>query len=138
MHDASSVSISADISIADGVSNDADFYEWAVDASLGGEFVYSLVIKPESRPGMFQYSNTFSISAMFEREVAEETSTCMIFVSGGYGTAPLVCQGCQAYPNALDAGGKQKSIASTPKAPEQIPSLARLWEHVNRFPRYRS
>ncbi|KAM0424772.1 hypothetical protein ACHAPT_010082 [Fusarium lateritium] len=48
--------------IATGVSNDAEAYSWAVDSSLGDKNVYGLVIKLESNPEVFQYSNPFKIA----------------------------------------------------------------------------
>lgn len=45
-----------------GVSNDAEAFNWAVDAALGDKNVYGLVIKLESNPSVFQYSNPFKIA----------------------------------------------------------------------------
>ncbi|KAF4975292.1 hypothetical protein FZEAL_7905, partial [Fusarium zealandicum] len=48
--------------IATGVSNDAEAYSWAIDSTLGDKNVYGLVIKLESNPEVFQYSNPFKIA----------------------------------------------------------------------------
>ncbi|KAF4980580.1 hypothetical protein FDECE_17852, partial [Fusarium decemcellulare] len=57
--------------IASGVSNDAEAYTWSVDSSLGDKNVYGLVIKLESNPEIFQYSNPFKIAGGEKK--AEET-----------------------------------------------------------------
>ncbi|EFZ00507.1 Ser-Thr-rich, GPI-anchored family protein [Metarhizium robertsii] len=49
--------------IASGVKNSAESYSWKVDASLGDKAVYGLVIRYESDPTIFQYSNPFHITA---------------------------------------------------------------------------
>lgn len=49
--------------IATGVANADGKYSWAVDDSLGAENVYGLVVKLESNPDVFQYSNPFKIKA---------------------------------------------------------------------------
>ncbi|KAM5355753.1 hypothetical protein ACJ41O_002399 [Fusarium nematophilum] len=53
--------------IATGINNDAEAYNWAVDADLGDKNVYGLVIKLESNPDVFQYSNPFKIAASEEK-----------------------------------------------------------------------
>ncbi|KAK8925193.1 hypothetical protein VCV18_005619 [Metarhizium anisopliae] len=49
--------------IASGVKNSAESYSWKVDASLGDKAIYGLVIRYESDPTIFQYSNPFHITA---------------------------------------------------------------------------
>ncbi|KAK7426410.1 hypothetical protein QQZ08_007165 [Neonectria magnoliae] len=49
------------INIASGIKNEAAAYEWAIPASLGDAAVYGLVLKLESNPEIFQYSNPFKI-----------------------------------------------------------------------------
>ncbi|KAH0595607.1 hypothetical protein MHUMG1_06783 [Metarhizium humberi] len=51
------------IDIASGVKNSAESYSWTVDASLGDQAVYGLVISYESDTTIFQYSNPFHIKA---------------------------------------------------------------------------
>ncbi|RSM15049.1 hypothetical protein CDV31_005129 [Fusarium ambrosium] len=79
--------------IATGVSNDAEAYNWAVDASLGDKNVYGLVIKLESNPEVFQYSNPFKIAASEEPASEEPTkaaeATYEAPVYGDDGTATL-------------------------------------------------
>jgi hypothetical protein len=49
--------------IDSGVANNAESYQWTVDASLGDEALYGLVFKLDSNPGIFQYSKPFKIGA---------------------------------------------------------------------------
>ncbi|KAJ4174073.1 hypothetical protein NW754_013064 [Fusarium falciforme] len=79
--------------IATGVSNDAEAYNWAVDASLGDKNVYGLVIKLESNPEVFQYSNPFKIAGSDKpasekpTKAAEPTYEAPVY--GDDGTATL-------------------------------------------------
>lgn len=59
------------IDIAAGVANEAGAYEWAIPASLGDAAVYGLVLKLESNPAVFQYSNPFKIDG----DAAVESTT---------------------------------------------------------------
>jgi hypothetical protein len=47
--------------LAAGIPNSQKSYSWTLDSSLGAEKVYGLVIKLESNPAIFQYSNPFHI-----------------------------------------------------------------------------
>ncbi|ODA78758.1 hypothetical protein RJ55_06141 [Drechmeria coniospora] len=47
--------------IASGIKNSDNGYTWLVDATLGSQAVYGLVIKLESDPSIFQYSMPFQI-----------------------------------------------------------------------------
>lgn len=69
-----------------GIPNSAEKYEWAVDASLGDAKVYGLVIKYESKPEIFQYSNPFHI---VKAEGYEGDSTTTISKSYGEKTITL-------------------------------------------------
>lgn len=46
-----------------GIPNSDEKYSWAVDSSLGAEATYGLVVKLESNPDIFQYSNPFKVKA---------------------------------------------------------------------------
>ncbi|KAK7417981.1 hypothetical protein QQX98_004283 [Neonectria punicea] len=59
------------IDIASGIKNEAGAYEWAIPASLGDAAVYGLVLKLESNPEVFQYSNPFKIDG----DAAVETTS---------------------------------------------------------------
>merc|ERR1712169_152214 len=58
--------------IAGGIQNSAESYQWAVDASLGAENTYGLVMKLESNPEIFQYSFPFKI-VKGDNDDSEET-----------------------------------------------------------------
>ncbi|KAI6783707.1 uncharacterized protein J7T54_001583 [Emericellopsis cladophorae] len=60
--------------IASGIKNSVQSYSWAVDASLGADAVYGLVISLESDSNVFQYSTPFQI-AQAEVDETEAAST---------------------------------------------------------------
>jgi len=47
--------------IASGIPNADNKYSWAVDAALGDQAIYGLILRYESDPSIFQYSNPFHI-----------------------------------------------------------------------------
>jgi hypothetical protein len=51
------------LDIASGIKNSANKYSWTVAADLGAANVYGLIIRDESNPEVFQYSNPFHIKA---------------------------------------------------------------------------
>lgn len=60
--------------IAAGIPNSAESYSWAVDATLGNDAVYGLVVRYESNTEIFQYSNPFSIKPVTEEPTEPSTS----------------------------------------------------------------
>jgi hypothetical protein len=62
------------LDIASGIQNSANKYSWTVAADLGKAAVYGLIIRDESNPEVFQYSNPFHIkaSAVESSKPAEE------------------------------------------------------------------
>jgi hypothetical protein len=76
--------------IAAGIPNSAEKYSWAVDAALGDAKVYGLVIKYESDPAIFQYSNPFHIVKAEGGDSADTTTT----ISKSYGEKTITLSSC--------------------------------------------
>ena len=65
-------------------------YTWAVDASLGAENVYGIVLRLESNPEIFQFSNPFHIVKADGGD--DDDSTKTVSVSHGTKTITLSSQ----------------------------------------------
>ncbi|CAM1507033.1 Fc.00g066740.m01.CDS01 [Cosmosporella sp. VM-42] len=68
--------------IATGVSNAAESYDWAVDASLGAEAFYGLVFKLQSDPNVFQYSMPFKIGGGSVSSSSASATTTLTATTG--------------------------------------------------------
>jgi hypothetical protein len=77
------------LDIASGIANSAKTYTWSVDAALGAETVYGIVIKLESDPSIFQYSNPFTIKGSSGEAPSNTDSTVYITSAQGIKTIHL-------------------------------------------------
>ncbi|KAL7909434.1 hypothetical protein GGI35DRAFT_381970 [Trichoderma velutinum] len=73
--------------IATGVKNSAKSFVWNVDASLGTQAFYGLIIRTESNPNVFQYSNPFHIKAGSVK-ASSSAAAPPAHTSGSYGNLP--------------------------------------------------
>jgi len=86
--------------IASGIKNSAQSYSWAVDASLGADAVYGLIISLESDASVFQYSTPFQIAEAEETEAAEtevvstEASKPTVIVTTSEGVKTISLTSC--------------------------------------------
>lgn len=95
--------------IAAGIPNSAEKYSWAVDAALGDAKVYGLVIKYESNPEIFQYSNPFHI-VKAEGAAADETIT----ISKSYGEKTVTLSACDCEETTSSTSTVTPPPVSTP------------------------
>ncbi|KAL7950629.1 Ser-Thr-rich glycosyl-phosphatidyl-inositol-anchored membrane family domain-containing protein [Trichoderma barbatum] len=85
--------------IATGIKNSQKSYTWNVDASLGTQAFYGLIIRLESNPSVFQYSNPFHIKAGSVHSstpagpVKSSSPAGPAHTSGSYGQVPPVQSG---------------------------------------------
>ncbi|KAK0389553.1 hypothetical protein NLU13_3128 [Sarocladium strictum] len=79
--------------IAAGIPNSAEKYAWNVDASLGADKFYGLVIKYESNPAIFQYSNPFRITKAEGADAKKADTTTTI--SKSYGEKTVTLSSCE-------------------------------------------
>lgn len=77
--------------IAAGIPNSAGKFAWPVAATLGDAKVYGLVIKYESDPKIFQYSNPFHIVKAESNAAADTTTT----ISKSYGEKTVTLSSCE-------------------------------------------
>ncbi|KAK2591133.1 hypothetical protein QQS21_011171 [Conoideocrella luteorostrata] len=61
--------------IASGIKNKDNSYTWNVGANLGDKKVYGLVLRLESDPKIFQYSNPFQIKGSDSKPTGSDTVT---------------------------------------------------------------
>jgi hypothetical protein len=97
--------------IAAGIPNSAEKYSWAVDAALGDAKFYGLVIKYESNPDIFQYSNPFHIvKAEGADSAADQTTT----ISKSYGEKTVTLSACDCEETTSSTSTITPPVISTP------------------------
>ncbi|KAK4079832.1 Phytase [Trichoderma simmonsii] len=73
--------------IATGVKNSAKSFVWNVDATLGTQAFYGLIVRSESNPNVFQYSNPFHIKTGSVKASSTPAGPAHTS-SGSYGNLP--------------------------------------------------
>jgi hypothetical protein len=96
--------------IAAGIPNSDAKYTWAVDASLGAEAVYGLVIKLESNPAIFQYSNPFHI---VKSEGGDEKGEKTMTISKDYGVKTVTLSSCEPTTTSTSSVYTPEPVTST-------------------------
>ncbi|KAI9171327.1 hypothetical protein HJFPF1_00809 [Paramyrothecium foliicola] len=103
--------------IAAGIPNSAETYSWAVDATLGKDAVYGLVVRYESNPEIFQYSNPFSIKPAAEVP-AESTSSAAELpattVTTQHGAVTVTLSSCTTSTTPVVTPTSAPVVSSTP------------------------
>ncbi|PNP42544.1 hypothetical protein TGAM01_v203757 [Trichoderma gamsii] len=79
--------------IATGIANSAGSFVWNVPADLGADAFYGFIVKYESNPSVFQYSNPFHVKAG-SAPPAKDTTT--VTTSTGVKTVSLATQSTSA------------------------------------------
>jgi hypothetical protein len=74
-----------------GIANSAGSFVWNVPADLGKDAFYGFIVKYESNPSIFQYSNPFHVKA---GSAAQDTTT--VTTSTGVKTVSLATQSTSA------------------------------------------
>lgn len=97
-----------------GVANSAGSFVWNVPADLGADAFYGFIVKYESNPSIFQYSNPFHVKA---GSVAQDTTT--VTTSTGIKTVSLATQSTSA-PVVTSAPYSPPAVSSAPYSPPAV------------------
>lgn len=81
--------------IASGIPNTDEMFEWTVDATLGAHAVYGLKVILDSDPSIFQYSMPFQIEGDAE-SVTVDTSGLPVTVTSAFGTMTVTLSSAEA------------------------------------------
>jgi hypothetical protein len=81
--------------IAAGIPNTDEQYQWTVDATLGAHAVYGLKVILDSDPSVFQYSMPFQIEGDAE-VVTVDTSGLPVTVTSAFGTMTVTLSSAEA------------------------------------------
>lgn len=99
---------------AAGIPNSANKFSWTVDASLGAEKVYGIVIKLESNPAVFQYSMPFQITKGEGEKEGEkkDSSKHTTVITKDYGVKTVTLSSCP--PTTTSSSSTPPPVIVTP------------------------
>lgn len=97
--------------IAAGIPNSQESYSWTVDPSLGAEAIYGLIIRYESDPSIFQYSQPFQIEATAE-STGVETSAVPTTVTASFGTMTVTLSSAHVSSTSTSTPAVTTSVSS--------------------------
>ncbi|KAM0512666.1 hypothetical protein ACHAPE_008691 [Trichoderma viride] len=106
--------------IATGIANSAGTFTWNVPATLGNDAFYGFVVKYDSNPSVFQYSNPFHVKAG-SAPPAQDTTT--VTTSTGVKTVSLATQSTSAPyspPVVTSAPYSPPAVTSAPYSPPAV------------------
>ncbi|KAK2595507.1 hypothetical protein QQS21_006782 [Conoideocrella luteorostrata] len=100
--------------IASGIKNKDNSYTWSVGADLGAEKVYGLVLKLESNPKIFQFSNPFQIKGSNKKPVGSDTvaPSSSPTIPSYTSTAAATTSSSKTKPNSTYAIGNSTATSS--------------------------
>lgn len=110
--------------VATGVANSAESYDWTIPSDIGGLKFYGLKIISEANPdGDWQYSNPFNILVNPDASSASETaaaSTTTVTTASGTATVTL---SVASVPSSTTVASTSSEVVSSSAVPESSSSV---------------
>lgn len=109
--------------VATGVANSAESYDWTIPSDIGGLKFYGLKIISEANPdGDWQYSNPFNILVNPDAATASETAASTTTVTTASGTATVTLS-VASVPSSTTAISTSSEVVSSSAVPESSSSV---------------